>query len=69
MGDIVSGLFTLAIILVVYFLPIIVALGREKRNSPAIFLLNLFLGWTGIGWVVALVWAVMVDQPSPHQFR
>jgi hypothetical protein len=27
------------------------------------FLLNLFLGWTMIGWVVALVWAVKTDVP------
>jgi hypothetical protein len=26
-------------------------------------LLNFFLGWTVIGWVVALVWAVKTDAP------
>jgi hypothetical protein len=25
--------------------------------------LNFFLGWTMIGWVVALVWAVKADAP------
>jgi hypothetical protein len=44
--------------LVMYFLPSIVALARSKRDLLAIFLLNLFLGWTVIGWVVALVWSV-----------
>jgi hypothetical protein len=48
-----------------YFLPSIVALARSKRNTLSIFLLNLFLGWTLIGWVVALVWAAKMDDPSP----
>jgi hypothetical protein len=48
---------------VMYFLPSIVALARSKRDTAAIVLLNLFLGWTVIGWVVALVWAVKTDVP------
>jgi T4 superinfection immunity protein len=43
--------------LVLYFLPSIIALARGKRDTLAIFLLNLFLGWSVIGWIVALVWA------------
>jgi len=39
-----------------YFLPTII--GRHKANAGAIFILNLLLGWTVIGWVVALVWAL-----------
>jgi Superinfection immunity protein len=42
---------------VFYFLPSIVALARSKRDLLSIFLLNLFLGWTLIGWIVSLVWA------------
>jgi hypothetical protein len=48
-----------------YFLPSIIALARSKRNTLSIFLLNFFLGWPLIGWVVALVWAVKMDDPSP----
>ena len=43
---------------VLYFLPTIIAVAGRRRNTFAIFLLNLFLGWTFIGWVVALVWSV-----------
>ncbi|HZP31893.1 MAG TPA: superinfection immunity protein [Candidatus Acidoferrales bacterium] len=43
-----------------YFLPTIV--GRHKQNLRAIFALNLLLGWTLVGWVVALVWALTKDQ-------
>ena len=48
---------------VLYFLPSIIALARSKRDTLAIFLLNLFLGWSVIGWVVALVWAAKNDAP------
>ena len=46
-----------------YFLPSIIALARNKRDTLAIFLLNLFLGWSVIGWIVALVWAATHDKP------
>ena len=48
---------------VMYFLPSIIALARSKRDILAIFLLNLFLGWSIIGWIVALVWAAKSDYP------
>ena len=38
-----------------YFLPS--ALGCHHKNAAAIFVLNLLLGWTFVGWVIALVWA------------
>jgi Superinfection immunity protein len=40
-----------------YFIPTIVAFNRRKSNRNAILLLNIFLGWTFIGWIVALAWA------------
>jgi len=46
---------------VFYFLPSIIAVARSKRDLGAIFVLNLFLGWTAIGWVIALVWALKQD--------
>ena len=51
------GLLTLCV--VIYFLPFFIACIREHKNRAAILLLNLFLGWTGLGWLGALVWAVM----------
>jgi hypothetical protein len=50
---------------VLYFLPTIIALVRSKRDTLSIFLLNLFLGWSIIGWIIALVWASKVDAPWP----
>ena len=47
-----------------YFLPSITALIKSKRDLLAIFLLNLFLGWSVIGWFVALIWAAKSDVPA-----
>mgnify|MGYP001331189541 CR=1 FL=1 len=52
---------TFFILLVVYFIPAVVAFWRKKQNKAAILALNLFLGWTFIGWVVALVWSLSKD--------
>jgi hypothetical protein len=43
--------------LAVYFLPSLVASTRLHPNSKPIMLLNIFLGWTLIGWVGALIWS------------
>jgi hypothetical protein len=48
----------LLIILSLYFIPSIIASARKSSSATAIILLNLFLGWTVIGWVVALIWAI-----------
>lgn len=48
--------------LVLYFLPFIIATQRDHRNTIAIALLNLFLGWTLLGWVAALCWAVYREK-------
>ena len=40
-----------------YLLPSICAFMRGHPSKAAILILNIFLGWTFIGWVVSLVWA------------
>jgi len=41
----------------VYFLPAIIASLRGKDGTGGVFLLNLLLGWTVIGWAAAFIWA------------
>jgi len=41
-----------------YLLPSVIAYTRHHHNADAIFALNLLLGWTFLGWVVALVWSL-----------
>jgi len=47
---------------IVYFLPTIIALAMRKKQRLAIILLNIFGGWTGIGWLVALIWAAIKEK-------
>lgn len=49
----------LGIIIVIgfYFVPTIVAVVRKVTNQGSVAVINLFLGWTLIGWVVALAMA------------
>lgn len=45
----------------IYFIPSMIAAARNKRQKLAIFMLNLCAGWTFLGWVGSLVWAVLPD--------
>jgi hypothetical protein len=46
------------IAVVLYFLPAIIAFMRGHQSRVAILLLNLFLGWSGLGWVIAFIWSL-----------
>lgn len=52
------------LIFVLYFLPSINAYWKKKRNKSAVLTLNFFLGWTIIGWIVALIWSSTNDAPA-----
>ena len=41
-----------------YFMPAFVAFGRSHHQAKAILVLTIFLGWTFLGWVGALVWSM-----------
>ncbi len=57
----VPVLIVLALIVLVYFAPTYLAYKKSKKQKTAITVLNVFLGWTFLGWVGALVWAFMED--------
>jgi Superinfection immunity protein len=46
-----------------YMLPTIIAGYRVHPNTAAVAMLNLLLGWTGLGWVAALAWSFA----KPHR--
>ena len=56
-------------ILVLYFLPAISAYERKKKNASSIFVINFFLGWTIIGWIVSLSWALTKDEKQTIEVK
>jgi hypothetical protein len=52
--------------LAVYFVPTIIAVVRRVRHSLGIVLLNIFGGWTFVGWVIALVWSILDKKQSAN---
>lgn len=63
----IIGYSIVAIVLVgLYLLPSFVAAGRKCKAGAGVAVVNIFLGWTLLGWVVALAWAVTGDpKPAP----
>jgi hypothetical protein len=43
---------------VIYFTPSLIGFSKKKKNSGAIFALNLLVGWTVIGWLGAFIWSL-----------
>ena len=69
--EVLGGLLGFAIYIIlflgaafIYWLPAHIANKRRHPNALPIALLTLFLGWTLVGWVTALVWATMAT-PAP----
>ncbi len=72
-GDAATGgillLAFLGIGFLFYFLPAFIAGMRGHQNTGAIFVLTLFLGWSFVGWVVALVWSFTAVDRRRHRNR
>lgn len=54
-------------VLIIYFFPTILAALRQTKRGWGVFVINLFLGWTFIGWVIALAWAASGDTELKKQ--
>ena len=53
--------------LAVYFVPTIVAIVRHARNVLGIVLLNIFGGWTLVGWIIALIWSIRDERQANYR--
>lgn len=41
-----------------YLIPTIIAVKRDHASKGGVIAVNILLGWSAIGWIVALVWAL-----------
>jgi hypothetical protein len=55
-----------ALVVLFYLAPTIVALARDVVCKTEVIVLNLLLGWTGAAWVWALVLACGTPRPRPQ---
>ena len=59
-----TGIIVQLILFALYFLPFIIALIRDIRNKMSVFFLNLFLGWTIIGFFVLVFYVSLTNVTS-----
>lgn len=67
MADTVIMVTVVAVLLIsatFYMLPSIIAATRKVPNTGSVVVVNAFLGWTFVGWVVALAMALR-SRPQP----
>ena len=62
--DTTLGLSVALTSLLLYFLPVIIAFVRGHESRWGIFLMTLFLGWTMLFWLFALIWSVSAKGGS-----
>jgi hypothetical protein len=67
-GEIVLWVIGGLLALVVYFLPAMIAFWREHHYKWVIFAINLVFGLTGVGYLVAFIWAVWPQQTAILDF-
>lgn len=61
------SLVTLLIVIPIYLVPMIVSIKRGHPQAGTISVINLFLGWTVLGWVVSMAWAMSAIEKKEDQ--
>jgi hypothetical protein len=55
----------MALLSLIYLYPTIIAMRRSHKREVSIAVVNIFLGWTVIGWGTALIWALNEKKADP----
>jgi hypothetical protein len=61
-AQVVCVVTSMLILGLLYFAPTLTAIGRKHPNTRPIFVINLLLGWTLAGWVIAAAWSLMAIE-------
>jgi hypothetical protein len=69
MGPFGAFLFFLVGAFFAYFVPAIIAQRRHVADQGGIVILNLLLGWTVIGWLAALGWALAGEEHGAERTK
>lgn len=63
-----DNIVVLLIVAIIYLIPGLNASSRKHPSAGGIWLLNIFFGWTVLGWLIALIWSASgspTSAPSP----
>lgn len=60
----VDAILILLVALGIYCTPSLIAIARSHRQTSPILIVNIFLGWTLIGWVLTLAWAFSAQNKT-----
>ncbi len=58
-GFVLALVVGIVLLAVLYLLPVILAYSLGSAHTKGILILNLALGWTVLGWLIALIWAII----------
>jgi hypothetical protein len=57
------------LLIALYMLPWLIAILRGAFSSAGIFWMTLLLGWTGLFWIFAFIWAFAAEGSSAAKRR
>jgi len=60
--SLVGGILITTACVALYLLPTLIGIAQRRRDIVNVFVLNLFLGWTGIGWAGVLIWVCIMPS-------
>ena len=69
MGTTVRIIIGIFLMLTLFFIPTGVALIRRHNNFIPILLVNLLLGVTGLGWIIALIWSFTANVQETRSVK
>ena len=67
-----AGLFVLLLpilVVLIYFLPTATAISVDNPYFQSVFMLNLFFGWTVVGWLAALAWGLRRPHVEAQEYK
>jgi hypothetical protein len=63
-GTILAAIVLVSVSVALYLVPVMVGVARHAPDLAAIAVINILLGWTFVGWVLALALAMRSASPS-----
>jgi hypothetical protein len=67
--NIIAGFMVAAMAIFIYLFPAYIAIRRKHKLTTLIYIINLFLGWTLLGWIISLILACLKASETKNPFQ